>query len=164
MPVYPFFKAMDSLIEQSRLQGAAASLPGVVRRPWAIPPDAPTTGIDIEDPNFFRIACDRTELNGMAVAAYETGNGPNAGRVGTVMASKKAIDYQAGCERALRGRYASAVQRRIWAMARKTGHGSPTYGVFGAIRRELETLLDEAVALPNSPEGVVDEPSNSSEE
>lgn len=154
MPVYQFYRALDAVIEQARIQGASASLPGIVRRQWAIPPAAPTTGIDVEDPNFFFTACDRSELNGMAVAAYETGNEPNAGRIGTLMAAKKAIDYQAGCERALRGRYASAVQRRIWAMARKTGHGSANFGVFASVRVELDTLLDEAQTTLNAPEDI----------
>lgn len=150
-PIYSFYQHLDALIEQDRLQGAAACLPGVARRPWNMPPLAPTNSLDIDDPAFWVAACDRSSLNSGAVAAYETGREPNAGRTGTVMAYKKAIDYQACYERALRARHASPVQLRVWAMARRTGHGSPTYGVFGVVKNEIDVLLDEATATDNSP-------------
>lgn len=151
MPVYEFYKHIDGLVGQARLQGAAASVPGVIHRPWNIPETHPTDGLDISDPAFFAIACDRSALNAAAIASYENGARANAGRMGIVMAAKKAIDYQAAYERALQARHASAVRRRVWAMARRTGHGSSTYGVFGIIRSELDDLRDVSTEVNNTP-------------
>jgi len=153
MPTDAFYVHLDAVIEQARLQGAAACVPGAVKRPWNIPAAAPLDGTDIESASFAKRACDRNDLNSKAISAYESGKDPNSGRLGQVMAYKKAIDYQAAYERAFIARHASAVRRRVWAMARRTGHGSKTYGVFGAVRNELDAFIGEAQSVDNAPRG-----------
>lgn len=150
MPTYQFNTHIETLANQVRLQGDAASVPGVLRRAWNIPAFYPV-GIDVQHPFGFGAACSRSELNAMVIASYETGVETNAGRLGIVGAGKKAIDYQAGYERALHARHASAMRRRVWAMARRTGHSDLRFGVYAAVRTELDAMVSAASATDNSP-------------
>lgn len=150
MPTPGFETHLQDLANQGTAIGQAGSSPGVSPREWQIPSTMPE-GIDPQDPNGFKEACDRTELNDLCMTAYATGGMPNGGRFGQVMAYKTAIDYQAAYERALHARHASGLRCRVWAAARRAGHADLTYGVFGALTRHLQALQDAATAVPNSP-------------
>lgn len=141
MPTTAFNDHIAALAAQGAQQGAAAAAPGVVRRPWQLPPTYPS-GTDVQVPAGIAYACDREDLNAQCIVAYETG-----GRVGLIVPYKLAIDYQAAYERALHARHAGAVRCRAWAGARRAGHGDPTLGIFGAIQRDLTARVATASAV-----------------
>jgi hypothetical protein len=147
-----FTARVIDLTNQAATQAAAASMPGVVPRPWQIPSSFPSS-VPIYDPIGFIVACDRTDLNAIADVAYNTGSGPNAGRIGTVAAAKMAIDHVAGQERALHARHASPVRLRSWAAVRRAGHASLPYGIFGAFAAVVNDAASAATAVDNAPSG-----------
>lgn len=140
---------ITDLAAQAFLQGAAAAIPGVVPRPWQLPSAYPS-GTPPIDPAGFIVACDRTDLNEVAATAYATGGAPNAGRIGTIVAAKMAMDHIACHERALHARHALPVRLRTWAAARRTGHGSLPYGVLGAFAAAVDDAAAAATAAPNA--------------
>lgn len=141
MPTSSFAAHMATLSTQAAQQGAAAAAPGVLRRPWQLPLAFPN-GTDVQTPSGIMYACNRSTLNAECVEAYTLG-----GRVGLIVPYKLAIDYQGAYERALHARYASAVRCRVWAGARRAGHGDSELGVFGAIQRDLASRLAAATAV-----------------
>lgn len=150
MPVPAFYAYLDDLARIAESQGTAAAAPGLARRLWGVPSDYPS-GVDISNPVGIANACDRTDLNEFVLAAYQTGGGANAGRFGSVMAGKMAIDYQAAYERALHARFAPAVRSRVWAGARRAGHGDRNLGVFGAVEKAINKITNAANTIPNTP-------------
>lgn len=151
MPTPDFIAHVTALASQAGFQGAAASIPGVIKRKWNIPPAFPA-GVDVRDPDGFVVGCDRAELNSACVAEYQAAEEPNSGRIGAVGAYKTAIDYQAAYERALHARHASGLRLRVWASARRTGHSDLTYGVFGCAVRSIEASIAASRSVPNSQE------------
>lgn len=140
---------MAALAAQAGLQGSAAAMPGVVRRPWQLPATYPIP-IDVQNPAGVKLACDRTDLNAACLLEYQQGLDPNEGRIGAVGALKTAIDYQAAYERALHARHASPVRLRVWAGGRRSGHQDTTYGIFGVIVRALDASISAAHSVPNT--------------
>lgn len=155
MPTPAFVAHIVDLCRQAGDQGAAGGAPGVFRRPWQIPSAFPV-GTDVQDPDGFKAACDRSGLNNLCVAEYDAGlvadpgGNPDAGRLGVVGALKTAIDYQAAFERALQARHASAVRLRAWAAARRAGHSDGTFGVFGCVSRSVDDAIGAARSVPNA--------------
>lgn len=148
----PYVAHLTAVAEQSAAQGFAANLPGLVGRPWNLPAGYPV-GVDVQSPGGFVTACDRTTLNADCVAAYNAGFDSQLGRTGIVMALKTAIDHQAAYERALHARHAGAVRLRVWAGARRTGHGNTAAGVFANQRAGLENMIAAAAAINPNPSG-----------
>lgn len=151
MPLPADFNAhIVDLQTQALSLAGAAGVPGVLPRRWQVPTAYPL-GTPPQDPAGFKEACDRTALNALAVAAYQTGGDANAGRAGQIVGLKAAIDHQAAYERALHARHAGGVRLRAWAAARRSGHGDVNYGVFAAARLAAEGHLSAATAAPNTP-------------
>jgi hypothetical protein len=152
MPTASFARYIADLARQAGQQGAAAAAPGVARRCWQIPSSYPVS-TDIQDPGGFIDACNRDDLNALAIAGYQTGHLPNSytGRVGVVAAAKVAIDHMGAHERALHARHAGPVRLRAWAASRRAGHSDTTYGVFGCLQRYCASMIEEAQSVPNSP-------------
>ena len=147
MPTPAFEQHVQDLTDQAAAIGTAAAAPGVARRVWQVP-SAYTGGTDVQDPVGFVAACDRSGLNADCVDVYQAG-----GRLGLVAAYKAAIDYQAAWERALHARHASGVRCRVWAGLRRGGHGDPLYGVFGAVKKQIEAFVTSATAVDAAPLG-----------
>lgn len=145
-----YLSHLAAVAAQAATQGYAANLPGLVGRAWNIPPGYPS-GTDLQNPAGFKTACDRTALNLACVEAYNAGFDSSTARTGVVMALKIAIDHQAAYERALHARHASPVRLRVWAGARRTGHGNTAAGVFANQRAYLETLIAAATATNQNP-------------
>lgn len=153
MPIPPSFAAhLAKLAQVARDQAAADGLPGLVPRPWQMPPTVPGT-VDLQDPEFFKTACNRDSLNAAIATEYLDGGGGNAGRLGRVMALKLAIDHVACYERALTARHAAPARCRAWAAARRAGHADLTYGVYGVTGRYVNDLDAAAGAVANTPTG-----------
>jgi hypothetical protein len=151
MPTPTFNQYLNDLATQAYQHGAAAAVPGVVRRPWQLPSAFPIS-TDVQDPAALIAACNRDDLNALAITGYQTGNTPNSytGRIGVVMAIFAAIDHMGAYERALHARHASPVRLRAWAAARRAGHADMTYGVYGCVQRYCASLLEEARSTPNT--------------
>jgi hypothetical protein len=151
MPAPSFAAYLLDLTTQAHQIGAAAAASGVAKRVWQIPSQYPAS-TDVQEPDGFIDACNRDDLNELAIAGYQRGHLPNdyVGRVGVVAAAKLAIDHMGAHERALHARHASPVRLRAWAAARRTGHSDVTYGVFGCIGRYAASMLEQANAVGNS--------------
>lgn len=150
MPTVTFAQYLSGLASQAYQHGAAAAVPGIVKRPWQLPANFPISE-DVQDPDALIAACNRDDLNALAIAGYQNGNTPNSytGRLGVVMAAKIAIDHMGAHERALHARHASPVRLRAWAAARRAGHADMSYGVFGCVQRYCASLVEQATTVPN---------------
>lgn len=148
MPTLSFLAHVENLCEVAETVGSAAAIPGVRVRSWAIPDGYPSD-VPLYDPAGIATACDRTDLNALVVEAYNTA-GPNAGRLGTVVAGKMALDHVACRERALHARHATPLRLRAWAAARRAGHADTLYGVFGAFAASVNDVSAAATAVDNT--------------
>jgi hypothetical protein len=148
MPTPSFVDHVTDLAAIAFQAGAGAAVPGATTRIWAVPAGYPV-GTPLYDPAGLAAACDRTDLNALVTAAYAAA-GPNAGRLGQVMAGKLALDHVACRERALQARHATPQRLRAWAALRRSGHADATLGVFGAFSAVVNDTYAAATAAPNS--------------
>ena len=130
----------------------AASLPGAADRPWQVPATYPSGAFDVRDPAGFMQACDRSSTNYECESEYNLAAAANSGRLGVVGAIKTAVDYWAAWERALHARHATPTRCRVWAAARRFGHGDAVFGVFGCVDRMLDDAVGAARSAPNAQE------------
>ncbi len=146
MPSASFNNHIAALAVQAGGMGQAAAAPGLVPRPWQIPPAAPGSGTEVQDPAFWAAALARADLNAGYVAEFATAV-PVRGRA---MAYKAAADYMGAYERAVQARYASAVRCRVWAGARRAGHSDLSSGVLAAVVNQLGVWAGTAPAAAES--------------
>lgn len=142
-------RQLDRLIAQAEACAEASGLPGLASRTWLLPEGVPS-GVDIQDPNAFKVAVERYQLNQLYREALESGSVQNGGTLAELVAFKSAIDYLAAFERALHARFASRVRCAAWAAARRAGHGDAAYGVFAAIAKDVVGTLASA-GTPGAP-------------
>lgn len=145
MPTGTFRNHVTELARQAAAMGQAAAAPGLAGRPWQLPPAHPTDGTDIQNPDFWTSAMGREDLNVLYGTAF---NGDPVSPRGKAMAYKAAVDYMGAYERAAQARYASGLRCRVWAGARRQGHGDMNYGVFGAVQRQLDSWLGAVSVTP----------------
>lgn len=141
---------LTRLMDDARAAATAAGRPGVDGRTWQVP--AGTAG-DPQDPATFRTALPRYELNQRYVDALVSGAMPQGGRVGDLIVQKSAVDYLGCMERALHAAHASRLRCFAWSAARHAGHADKTYGVFAAVREDLQAVLAAAAGTGADPTG-----------